>query len=277
MTLENQKVSELWIELTKDTYHSVHFLRKVDEVSLEKMRGFRSMYLFPKDAVDFMTKNESVGGIARYPVYSDTLFVDFDSGDGSSETFESILSTQNYAYTLYNSGKKGVHFHVPIVPMFHPDVPHSQKMWMSSLGLNSVDLSIYRHTGLFRLPGTIHKDTGRKKELVRQEQGNKLSIPIVSRIVSDISVETYGGSDLARVLQKVLRSIVDDPGPGNRHIRLVAIAKEFLEIGMSVECTEEFIRAVNQEWSNPKDEDEIADCIRRAIRWTNATSSGPRE
>ncbi len=275
MTLETPKVSELWIELTKDTYHSTHFLRKMDEVSLSKMRGFRSMYMFPKDAVDFMMKNDSVGGITRYPVYSDTLFVDFDSGDGSSEAFEAILQSQKYAYTLYNSGKKGVHFHVPIDPMFHTDVPHSQRIWMASLGLASVDLSIYRHTGLFRLPGTIHKDTGRKKEMVRESLGLRLSIPIVPRNVSDITIETYGGSTFAQALQNALRSFIDDPGPGNRHMRLVQVAKGFIEAGISAEASEEIIRAVNAEWSNPKADDEISDCVRRAVRWSNANLNRP--
>jgi hypothetical protein len=272
MTLnpEMPKASELWIEVTKDTYHSPHFLRKMSEVQLAKIRGFRSIYLYTQGAVDHMLKQETVGGISRFPVYSDTLFVDFDDGDSSSTVFEGILNAQGIAYSMYFSGRKGHHFHIPIEPMFHTEVPHSQKMWVNSLGLRSVDLSIYRHTGLFRLPGTIHKITGNKKELLKEVHGNVLTIPIIPRSCSDISVEHHGDSEFASALQISLRSFIDEPGPGGRHVKLVSIAKRLLQSGMSPSATEEFITIVNSLWSNPKPDEEIAECVRRAIRWHNA-------
>jgi hypothetical protein len=259
--------SDLYVELPKGTYHSPSFIKPVSQVNFETLRGFRSVYFFGQEAMEIITERNSVSGIDNCPVYSDTLFVDFDDGDNSKEMFKTILQVQGIAFQIFFSGRKGCHFHIPIEPMWGADVPYSQKMWVESLGVKTADLSIYKHTGLIRLTGTIHHVTGLKKKLIDTAEGKTLYIPIIPKPKVTFEVEDYGGSHIAAGLAIALHSFLDTPGPGGRHSRLVSIAKSLIEGGMSDGATREILCLVNNEWLEPKPDKEIEGCLERAKRW----------
>lgn len=267
MTLTKMWDSNLYVELPKGTYHSPSYIKPVESVKFEAHRGFRSVYFFGQQAFDLIMKRNSVSGIDECPVFSDTLFVDFDDGDTSIVMFENILTHSGIGYELFFSGRKGFHFHIPLIPMWGASVPYSQKMWIESTGVKTADLSIYKHTGLIRLPGTIHEVTGVKKHQVKKFVGNPLNIPLLEKGVLEFELETFGGGSVAAALSSALRSFVDTPGPGYRHGRLVSIGKKLIEGGLSVDATREMLVLINGEWDHPKDEEEINDCMRRIIQW----------
>lgn len=273
MKYQGGNIGPLYVELPKGPYHSPSFIKPLDEVEFTKLRGFRSVYMYGEKAYNRIIEQQAVRGLNAFPVYSDTLFVDFDDGDSSIKRFQSILDSAGVGYELYFSGKKGHHFHVQIEPMWGSSVPWSQKMWVASLGIDTADTSIYRHTGLIRLPGTIHQDTGKKKELLLRKDGRRLEIPVI-----DMSEEeVYGASgdqlDLVKGCTSIHRAVVHGVIAGHRHNTLLAIAKHFMEAGLSESACYEICSVVNGHFDEPKSEEEIRQCVRRAKNWMRNGSS----
>jgi hypothetical protein len=279
MTLTDS--NPLYVELPKGPYHSYKFIRNVSDIDFKTLRGFRSVYLYGQEAYNQIIEQQAVRNLSQFPVYSDTLFVDFDDGENSKDQFAKILETSGHGYDMYFSGKKGYHFHVPIEPMWGASVPYSQKMWVSSLGIESVDTSIYRHTGLFRLPGTIHQSTGKKKELIKSFEGRKVEIPII-----DLANEAklYGvESDnlaIAKACHTILRTAAVGAQPGQRHNTLLSIAKSLTAAGMNEGTCVDICSAVNEFFDEPKSQEEVHECVRRAVNWQingSSPSTQPQE
>lgn len=266
MTLTDS--NPLYVELPKGPYHSYKFIRPVDDVNFDSLRGFRSVYFYGQQAYDHIMQEQAVRNLNRFPVFSDTLFVDFDDGNDSKDRFATILETAGHGYEMYFSGKKGCHFHVPIEPMWGAAVPYSQKMWVSSLGIETIDTSIYRHTGLFRLPGTIHQATGNKKMLIKKVDGRPLEIPII-----DIGTEEglYGvhtdNLSLVKACHTILRAASTGALPGHRHNTLLAVAKNLVAAGMEEATCIDICSAVNEFFDEPKSQEEVHQCVRRAVNW----------
>jgi hypothetical protein len=147
----------------------------VDE--LEGLRGFRSVYEFNEDIAKEIQQRNSTAGLRGVPVYSDTLFLDFDDAATAATKFKELLIDKNYAYDEYTSGNRSVHFHVYIEPMEGPNVPYYQKSWVKKHAPNA-DISFYHPAGIYRLPLTFHsKRPGFRKQLLSSRGGDRLKIP----------------------------------------------------------------------------------------------------
>jgi hypothetical protein len=149
---------------------------ELDEIG-DGYRGFRSVYAYPDDVMQRITEQRGTAELGGVVVYSDVLFFDFDDTDPSDVLL--YLYDEGIAHEVYVSGNRSVHIHVRIEPMTGPDVPYSQKMWVLA-HTTQADCTFYHAAGQFRLTGTIHEKTGKKKELIRSMDGADLVIPYQS-------------------------------------------------------------------------------------------------
>lgn len=255
---------ELFVEWSPGTYHTAVF---TSPAKLPQ-KGFRSVYMYKNDAVAHFRQQGNVVGADQFEVYSDTLFVDFDSQPEAVNEMVQRLRAKKLAFEIWESGSKGHHFHIPLAELqVDRDLPSIHRNLMESTKL-PVDSSIYRHNGLFRLPGAIHKKTHRPKTLVLAETGDRLSFdlnkyrptaPRRERYSIDESVET-----LPLALITASTACVCSPTVGNRYMTLWRVASSLAEAGLSEDATLELMEAINGQWESPKEQEEIERAVSEA-------------
>jgi hypothetical protein len=272
--METRLPSSLFIELTHDTFHSASYVRPFSSELVNSAVGFRSVYLYDEDTYKFIVEQNAVRALDRFPVYSDTLFVDFDDGDASIDRFKSILNSCKVAWEMYFSGSKGYHFHIPIEPMYGVHVPYSQKQFILGLGIETADTSIYKHTGLIRLKGTWHHVTNRQKELVESSQGDVLRIPDIENALSDVYMVESSSIELLAALNRAYEYTLDEPGVGSRHSSLLALAKHLTAAGATYDTVFDMCRLVHNTWEGQYDEAEakLKEVADRAVNWQSNIS-----
>lgn len=152
---------------------------KDDLSTSAKGYNFRSVFGYPAEVVERITNNGHTKGLKGLPVYSRTLFLDADT-DESAIACERKLKELKISFMVFDTGNRGLHFHVPIVEMAGTDVIHSQTTWLKNNDLWEVlDTSIFREGGQYRLEGATHQKTGRTKTRLREYPGVILEIPTV--------------------------------------------------------------------------------------------------
>lgn len=225
--------------------------------------GFTSVYGYPLEAQKHIESTSSTRGLSKFAVYSDTLYVDFDNEEEAAENLEMYLLVHGYAFERYHSGGRSIHFHIPIVPMYGINVPHSQKLWIERYAPKA-DVSIYRHTGLYRLPGTYHvKNPGNKKRMEVAHNGpTKLKIENVPRGVTVQEEEEVQNPEFFyNVLGKLLHRRMDQ---GGRHKHAFKIAMA----GKAAQLPRDRVESLLRMWNNtncfPSKEDWE---ITKLMRW----------
>lgn len=169
-------------------------LRRSGRVTLtdtcEGYTGFRSVYGFDEEGEEYITSNGGTHGIRNYKLYSDILFLDIDDDPEASQDIENKLKDMGIGFEVYFTGNRGNHFHIPIVPMYGLDTAYQQKQFVTNT-FKGADTSIYKSTGIIRLPGTFHfKRPGHKKHLIRSYSGDVLCVP-----KEDVSAEIFKSRD----------------------------------------------------------------------------------
>lgn len=220
--------------------------------------GFRSVF-------GFETQPISSKGLAQYPVYSDTLFVDFDDGLESPGYLKliTILTYNEFNFKSYASGSKGVHVHVQIEPMYGLAVPYSQKVFMQGLDVGC-DLSIYRPSSLIRLPGTVHDKTGKRKEQINEGQGIDLLRIEQKELATFTQVEVNDENLFYVAMTRTAGLINNEPPTGTRSLTLWSLTKNLANAGISFETSLEIAYTVNASWRNPKPESEVLRSVKQA-------------
>ncbi len=177
--------------------------------------GFRSVYAYTTETRDRIIAERSTAGLTREPVYSDTLFCDFDNCE--PDALLQHLYDEGIGAKVYDSGGRSWHVHVPIEPMFGADVPWSQRVWMERVAPRA-DVTFYHQAGQYRLAGTRHEKTGGYKILVRELPGTRtLTIPVVARPAASQPSVGYGGTFFAHLLRPQLE--------GSRRVYVWHLAK----------------------------------------------------
>ena len=213
-----------------------------------KYTGFTSVYGFLEEAVKSIEGSRSTRGLGRTPVYSDILYVDFDDNEEAAVKFRAdIIRIYDCEYKMYHSGGRSIHFHIPIEPMYGINVPFSQKTWMENIAPEA-DMSIYRHSGLYRLPGTYHsKNPGKKKELLDEREGRKIRIenrPRAAVPTIDDEVEEKGEEYFHMILGKLLNTQISE---GGRHPHAYKIAMAGRTSGKSKDYTRRLLGMWNHD------------------------------
>ena len=193
---------------------------------LSTKQGFRSVFGYPEETVRQIHRQGNTRDITHLPVLCDELLVDFDDNPEAAYFFQEFLMDGGYGFVSYDSGNRSMHYHIPIIPIEGHWVPNALYRYASK-HIKGCDLSVYRHTGLFRLPGTWHeKNPGHMKRLCLFNEGMLLEIPPVT--VLPISVAGDKGAPLEQIINKVVDT-------GGRRCYAYTIGSVCNKRGLSVE------------------------------------------
>lgn len=206
--------------------------------------GFRSVYAYSQDLKDEILARGTTAEMGLVPVYSDVLLLDFDSGDTGD--FGEWLIDEGVAFESYISGGRSIHLHVHIVPMFGERVPYSQKGWVIAHA-PLADVSFYHAAGQYRLPGTVHEKTGKRKQLTLTHPGRRLEIPTLE--LPRLMASGVGGQ--RETSGAFLPGLMRRKGPGERTVYTWHLAKVARREGVEfdVACTQ--ILWWNRTYSSP--------------------------
>lgn len=231
--------------------------------------GFRSVYAFSEDDAKTIKEARNSRGFSRYIPHSSELFVDLDDPAFLDEALKNIEQL-GWRYSLFQSGSKGYHIHVPHgmssgygLPSFHKE--------MALKVTPNADVSLYRNNSLFRLPGTIHAKTGRPKLWLKS--GGVLLPRIPFECAGEPETNeikfSFGESDeseLCLALGAIQGFLKNQPETGRRYQTLWSIGKGLADGGLSNACTRELLEVVNKSWPNPKEDSEVERCVRDVFK-----------
>lgn len=247
-------------------------LTALPEIFTRPDAGYCTVFRFDQVAALAIRAQGNSQGLSRFPVYSDRLWIDIDRDDVEvakvyAREVAAQFKAKDYTFSVWFSGGKGYHLCVKIEPMWGLDVPHSQKVYVESLGLKC-DYTLYQHGRLLSNPGRLHPKTGIKKHKVMEHEGKTLlTIPMVAapdRTVIDRS--ELAQSDIGKLAFSRLGGLLAfPPEAGGRHQALWSAAMQMVEAGMSEEMIVMNLEYVNQFFPDPKPRSEICRAVQQAI------------
>ena len=229
--------------------------------------GFRSVYLFDKEAAEEIKQSRSSKTIKRFTPHSHTLFIDLDQGDKGLARVKEWLKDNRLLAQIYTSGGKGYHIHVPHQYVCSRDLPYSHRVLVESLGAGA-DPSLYHVSHLIAMDGRKHPKTHRRKQLIESVQGEKeLEIPLIET-PPKLTFSNFENieDNLSLGLVKLEMLISNEPGVGERHQSLWTCAKNFVDAGCAPETVMDLISKVNSRWQNAKTTEELEEVLRQAMR-----------
>ena len=248
---------EIFYEVTGSV--NVRLGHLIEKSLLSFYKGFRTVYGFQEDSLEYFREIGGVRGTKGLQVYGDELFIDIDNDDQEAEKVFKILVERGYRFEMYFSGSKGYHFLLFHEPMISSSLPHSHKKWVESHDIRC-DWSIYQSGRLIRLPGTIHQKTGKEKVLIESNEGSLIQVPLIEAPIAQPSYSSLEDGSEANLLalSSLLNRFVEIPiGEGCRNNRLFSIGKSFFSSGMSGEATQEFLELLNSLIESPIPDEEL--------------------
>lgn len=220
--------------------------------------GYTSLYAITKEAAEAIKQEGTTTGF-KGVVWSPQLQIDFDSYD-QGRAAESKLKEMGYAYDVFDSGGRGLHFSI------HRDhapshlLPQKDKQWVHK-HFSEADTSIYTHLHLFRLPGTIHEKTGRVKQLIQTHPGQVLRFGVIEKerlsLVPRISSIEGSVFDSHRIMGNTVPT-----ESGQRHPTLVRLAYALKDYGVAPATAFWWIDETNKMFPDPKTQEELEQIIR---------------
>lgn len=212
--------------------------------------------------------------LGSHPVAADTVFIDIDGAAEDVEATKQKLLSMGITFEQWHTGRRGGHFHIPTTFMQGSDVPWSHKMWVAEhFAPMNPDMSIYTHTGQWRLPYTVHeKNPGHVKQLIFEHVGTTLTVPMVSRPTSD-RVDRSTDFDLKR---NWLDNLTRECGSGQRAPHIYILCCNAVELGLDCDEATEEIQRWNSRFARPAhDERYIANkVLANYMQLTRGTSYG---
>lgn len=234
---------------------------------LHKYTGFHSMYSFTEQLTLSMLVAGNTQDLHTEEVYSRVLYLDFDDAPEQAEAFKQFLLGAAIKFNMFLSGGRSVHFEVFIVPMFGVDVPHSQKEWTEK-NAPGRDGTIYRHSAMFRLEGTVHPKTRGIKRFTFGSPGKLLLIPITKATApTKIAYKALMDADEHKnIVGYLMMHEVSEGGEG-RSPHAFKIAKHCRDAGIDSHEAYKFVSMWNGESCYPPLKDSILDgLVRSAYR-----------
>ena len=225
-------------------------------LSLEPIEGscFRSVYGYPKETEELIARQGSVGGLKGHPVQSSFLFVDVDEEENVKEV-ESVIAGLGVGYSKWTTGNRGAHFHIDMASVTDSRLPFSQAEFIRGCGLGDlVDMSIYRHHSIFRVPGAIHQTTGKVKECLYHVDGPVLSIDLVTE--PEPEYENHNEGDLESIRQ-FKKNLLAKRGVGKRHPHLFILFQSGIKAGQDIDSMLDYMLWWNSQQKQPHSEETI--------------------
>ena len=231
--------------------------------SKEIKTGYCSLYWFFEEDAKEIAKAGHSRGLGRYKVYSNKLWFDFDEGEQSLENALPKIKSLGAPYAVYDSGGKGYHVSVDIVPMEGYDVPTQQALFVESLGV-VCDMSLYRHDRILSNIGRIHPISGKSKVLLYKiTEGELFNVP-KPLVIKKPKQQTAQTVDLQIAMTRALLLLERDPKPGSRHTMLWSCAKDFCESGVAYEVALGLLLKINEQFKKPKEPQDVERAVAQA-------------
>lgn len=228
--------------------------------------GYSSLYAFKEDDAKELIFAKSSKGMDRYTPHADKLFIDIDTEEQAPEELAKIeAAIVGLKYEVFVSGGKG--YHVVIPHQFVGDVclPFSQKAFVQGLGSFEVDMSLYRADRLISLPGRIHPKTKARKTKIKEVNGVELDLVLVQKPTLDFDFTALVG-DFPSMLIKLADVASYSPSKGDRHMVLWGTARDLKKCGVPYELGLSLMIFINDGWSCPKTEVEVAAAVQQAYK-----------
>lgn len=227
--------------------------------------GFSSLYAVTEADAKAIEQAGTAAGF-RGTVYNTHLWLDVDTYE-QADIVERRLREMELAFVAFDSGGKGAHFGINRSNDEQPShlLPAKDKAFVK-LMFPEADTSIYTHLHPFRLPGTVHEKTGRKKELITQAAGLLLLLPELGR--EDLYTPSEP-SNLGAISVFDCYKVMANTTPeynGRRHEKLVRLAYALKqEAGVQQEYAHWWLMQTNLMFEEPKSEEEISNIIRHVF------------
>lgn len=242
-------------------YHDSRPNFVVDSELFGKRVGFSSLYQVTQETAEAIIK-EGSSRFYKGVVWSERLWIDVDSYEAADST-EKKLREMGYDFIAYDSGGRGGHFGILRNASPGHLLPVKDREWVKK-HFKEADTSIYTHLHLFRLEGTVHERTGRRKELVCKHPGSALSLPSFKEEILSAGTPVRKGHQGSSIFDcfRVMANTVPCHN-GERHsnmIRLLYALKE--STVLSPEQAYFWLEEWNKMCEEPKSEEEIDKAFR---------------
>jgi hypothetical protein len=154
-------------EFTQST--KIYNINEVDSSDGEK-EHYQTIYRFPES----IKEHRSIRDIPEDMLaYADYLTFDIDRANLSDasiavQKLESFCQSFDIGYELWFSGNKGFHLLIPSVqfdfqPTNNPEILRSMAVAIAEYSKVEIDTKIYNMSRIFRMPGSLHKKSGKSK------------------------------------------------------------------------------------------------------------------
>jgi len=200
-------------------------------------------------------------------LFTDKIFIDVDSLEKSASILANRLKDQEVNHEVWFSGSKGYHFVINVIPMVGPCIDQSVKQFITNnfSDIQGVDTSMIHTRGLIRLPGTKHRDTGKKKTLVDIfECDRPIEVPtgvIKFPEVFTIPEDPHEAAEVA--FTTIVRAYKFPATAGKRTVTFWRIAKTLDEAGYTANETFDILHKINRSWPDSKDDETITRVVKQ--------------
>lgn len=229
-------------------------------------QGYASLYAVTAETAQAIVTEGTTKGFKGI-VHNEQLWIDVDSYN-DAETVERRVKEMGYEYVAFDSGGKGAHF--GISRSHHPShlLPNKDRAFVKR-HFPEADTSIYTHLHPFRLGGSIHERTGRRKELVSSSRGKLLvyddNLLKESGNERDSTASGFEPNSTDRSIFSLSRVMAFTKAytEGGRHAGLVKLAYALRDdAGASKELARWWLSETNKLSENPKGEEEVLNALR---------------
>ncbi len=221
---------------------------------------FRSVFGYPVDTANFIKDNGHTRDLKGKPVYCDEILIDVDEDSNVDLVIEKVKALK-IGCDVYFTGNRGIHIHVPIVPILGEFVPYSVVEWLKSVELwQLIDQSTFTPGSIFRCIGATHSKTGAEKDWADAFEGELLEIPVmvpppIPTLVDELEV-------VESELETYFRNLMRKAPVGGRHPHMFIIWKSGRSAGFDEETVKESIRVWNDQQEQPHDEESLQKSLR---------------
>jgi hypothetical protein len=220
--------------------------------------GYCSVYMFSEADAEAIASTGTSKGMNKYPVHSDMIYIDIDTGETEARRACKILKDEGLGYSVYSSGGKGYHIVVGLDKVYSGfNVPYSQRKWVEKREI-ACDMSLYQAGRLISMPGRIHPVTKARKTLLATVTGKPAVLELIDPPAPKFDYSQGDDTDSLKLALVQLSIMANNPpAEGNRHTSLWSVAKSLSEGGLSLECSVELLTLLNDSWPTPKDASEV--------------------
>jgi hypothetical protein len=174
-------------------------VKLVTRQEAESMTGFISVFGFPEETADLIKLQSGTYGLGGMPLYVDRVILDFDDEPEAYQESIAYCCDKDWNFDAYATGNRGHHIHVYVVPYSEVGVHVRAANWAKA-HFKGHDDTMFKCSGVTRIPGTHHSKTGRKMKLVDGRglghkpdiRDAKIPMPVITVVTDEDTNEDRG-------------------------------------------------------------------------------------